>query len=98
MEKVLYEAIKPFIVSDPVMAVTLFILIAFVRWKVNELNGWIKRVETETKQEIDELREQTRDGLKEERAYRHDVITKQDERIHDLTKEVSELRAGRKRR
>ena len=97
MEKAIIEAIKPYIINDPVMVITLFVVVSYFKSTLNEVSGWIARVERESNEEIRELREQTRDGLKEERTYRHDVITEQDKRIHELTKEVSEIRARNRR-
>ena len=96
MEKILFEAVKPYLIDNPVLVIVLIVLVSFFKWKVTELTGWIARVERDLKASIDEVRESTRDGLKEERTYRHDVITEQDKRIHELTKEVSELRARKR--
>ena len=97
MEKILLEALKPYVVDNPILVIALIILVSFFKWKVSELTGWIGRVERDLKADIESVREQTREGLKEERTYRHDVITEQDKRIHELTKEVSELRARNRR-
>ena len=96
MEKILFEAVKPYLIDNPVLVIVLIVLVSFFKWKIAELSGWIALVERDLKASINEVRDSTRDGLKEERTYRHDVITEQDKRIHELTKEVSELLARRR--
>ena len=92
----MFKAVEPYLIDNPILVIVLIVLVSFFKWKIAELSGWIARVERDLKASINEVRDSTRDGLKEERTYRHDVITEQDKRIHELTKEVSELRTRKR--
>lgn len=96
METSLQDIVRSYFPNHPgiggLVCVIIFLCVSYVRNQWREIEGWIKRVETDTTEQIDELREQTREGLKEERAFRHDVITTLDNRIHEISKELGEVR------
>jgi hypothetical protein len=92
MEKIFYEVFERVFLANPVLALALLFLFSFLKWKNDEITGWLKRIESKFDKAIDELKEATRDGLKEEREYRHDVEMKQDDRIHEIQKEIGEIR------
>jgi hypothetical protein len=50
MEKILFEVIRPYLISRPDILVTviiLFFLITYVRWNVKMYFGWLSRHDTE---------------------------------------------------
>lgn len=88
MEKVFLEAIRPFLVDNPVLAIIIVGILAFLRLKIKEYNGWITRLEKKMDTGFDAIR----DGMREERQYRHDTVIRHDNLIHDISREVSEMR------
>jgi hypothetical protein len=96
METTLQDIIRLYFPQHPMVGglicFIVFLCVSYIRTQWREISGWIGRVETDTQEQIDELRAQTREGLKEERAFRHDVITTLDNRIHDISKELGEVR------
>ena len=92
MEKIFYEAVRSIVLDNPGVAFALFFLFNLFKFKSDELTGWLKRLEREHKEETKEIREFTRDGLKEERQYKHDVMQRMDERINEHQKDIGEIK------
>lgn len=92
MEKIFYEIFERIFLGNPVLALALLFLFSFLKWKNDEITGWLKRIEGKFDGAIEELKETTKEGLKEERAYRHDIEMKQDDRIHEIQKEIGDIR------
>lgn len=88
MEKIFIDAIRPIFVDSPVLSITVFAVITFLRWKMKEYDGWISRVERDTKSGFESIRE----GLKEERQFRNEIVVRHDELIRELGREVSEIK------
>lgn len=98
MENII-EVIKPYLLDRPVLSLALVLVFCVAKLKYDEIKsdfdevrGWLKRIEGKFDGAIDELKEMTREGLKEERSYRHDVEMKQDDRIHEMQKEIGDIR------
>jgi hypothetical protein len=88
MEKIFIDALRPFLIDNPVLAVIIVGILAFLRLKIREYNGWITRLE----KKMDSGFEAIRDGMREERQFRHDTVIRHDNLIHDISREVSEIR------
>ena len=45
MEEIFIERIKSLIISDPVVACILLAVVSFLKWKFQEIAGWLLRLE-----------------------------------------------------
>ena len=93
MEEIIIERLKSLAVTDPVVAVVLLAVVSFLKWKFQEISGWLLRLERKMddgRQEMidamDDLKLSIREGAKEERSFLYDSISKLDLKIFDLAK------------
>ena len=93
MEEIFIERLKSLIVDDPVVAFVLLAVVSFLKWKFQEISGWLLRLERkmddgkrEITDAVEELRTSVREGLKEERSFLYDSLSKMDAKIFELAK------------
>jgi len=101
MAKEILTVIGSYIASNPIYIIFVligYVGISYIRFKLRELDGYIKRIErqlnreTEDREEADnEIRNNTKEGLKEERVFRHETVLRHDEEIKELMKKVERL-------
>lgn len=93
MEEIIIERLKSLAIADPVVATVLLAVVSFLKWKFQEISGWLLRLERKMddgRQEMidamDDLKLSIREGTKEERSFLYDSISKLDLKIFDLAK------------
>ena len=93
MEEILIERLKSLIVDDPVVAFVLLAVVSFLKWKFQEISGWLLRLERkmddgkrEMMDAVEELRISIREGMREERSFFYDSLSKMDIKIFELAK------------
>ena len=93
MEEIIIERLKSLAIADPVVASILLAVVRYFKWKFQEISGWLLRLERKMddgKREItgtvEELRTSIREGLKEERSFLYDSLSKMDTKIFELAK------------
>lgn len=101
MAKEIFTIIGSYFASNPVYIIFMLIgwvAVSYIRFKLRELDGYIRRIERQLNSETEDrekadisIRTETKDGLKEERIFRHETVLRHDEEIKELMKKVERL-------
>ena len=101
MAKEIFTIIGSYFAGNPVYIIFMLIgwvAVSYIRYKLRELDGYIRRIERQLNSETEDrekadisIRTETKEGLKEERIFRHETVLRHDEEIKELMKKVERL-------